>query len=191
MSISSFRAIPVPVSPEEKREAKRKHEEEEYQELVEKMEFEMPDVVIDHERSKKDSDYIYYQDTDSEESDCDKFDDDSTKRRYNTIDLVTVALIANKYGVSHRAAAAIASAVLIDYSVISLDEAHLLITESKIRARREKLLAASSAARTEHVSTKGVVTMLVWDAKETTPQTQKEIAGRKTASVAVRLTPMS
>ena len=172
--------MPVPVSPEEKRAAKRRREEEEYERGLEQMVEDIPEIKIDHERSKKDPDFMYYQATDTEDSDSDIGENKRTKRRNNNmIDLITVALIANKYNVSHRAAAAIASAVLIDYGVISLDEAHLLVTESKIRLRREKLLAASSAARTEHVSTPGEVPMVVWDAKETTPQTQKEINGRK------------
>ena len=179
VQISTFRAVPVPVTPEEKRAAKRRREEEDYERRVKQMAEDIPDIQIDHERTKNDPDYVYYQATDTADSDSDIGDNTSDKRRYNTIDIVTVALIANKYNVSHRAAAAIASAVLIDYSVISLDEAHLLVTETKVRARREKLLAASSAARTEHVSTPGEVSMVVWDAKETTPQTQKEISGRK------------
>ena len=118
MSISAFRALPVPVSPEEKRAAKRRREEEEYEEIVAQMERDMPEIVIDSERSKKDPDYIYFQATDSEDSDSDVGEDEnSNKRRRNMVDLITVALIANKYGVFHRAAAAIATAVLIDNSV--------------------------------------------------------------------------
>ena len=180
MSISTFRAVPVPVTPEEKRSAKRRREEEDYEQRVKELQEDMPEIVINSERSKKDPDFIYYQETDAEDSESDECqDENSTKRRRNMIDIVTVALIANKYGVSHRAAAAIASAVLIDYGVVTLDQAHLLVTEQKLRYQREKLLAASSAARTEHVSAPGVVSMVVWDAKESNHNTQKEIEGRK------------
>ena len=180
MGISAFRAAPVPVSPEDKRAAKRRREEEDYEDRVLQMEQDMPEIVIDKQKTK-DSDYVYFcnTDTESDDNDKDSYDKVSTKRRKNTVDLITVALIANKYGISNRAAAAIASAVLIDYEYLSLDDAHLLVSEKKIRDRREKLLACSAAGRTEHVSAPGNVTMVVWDAKETRPMTQKEIEGRQ------------
>ena len=180
MSVSTFRDAPLPVSPEDKRAAKRKREEEDYEARVRQMERDMPEVVINEEKTK-DSDYVYFCETETESDDDDNAGEEkvSTKRRRNTIDLITVALIANKYGISNRAAAAIASAVLIDYEYLSIDDAHLLITESKLRVRREKLLAQSAAARTEHVSAPGAVTMVTWDAKETKPMTLKEINGRQ------------
>ena len=144
------------------------------------MEEDMPDLVIDHKRSK-DSDFAYFCDTDNEDSESDRSRENinAQRRKYNMTDLITTALMANKYGVSHRAAAAIASAVLIDYGFVTPEEDHLLVTEKKIRDRRERLLAESRAARTEHVSTPGEVTMISWDAKETTPYAQKEISGRR------------
>ena len=179
MRISVFRAAPVPVSPEDKRAAKKRRQEEIYEERMEQMEQDIPEIVIDKQKTK-DSDYVYFCNTDTESDDNDNsFDKVSTKRRKNTVDLITVALIANKYGVSNRAAAAIASAVLIDYEFLSLDDAHLLVSEKKIRDRREKLLASSAAGRTEHVSAPGNVTMVVWDAKETRPMTLKEIEGKQ------------
>ena len=178
MSVSTFREAPVPVSPEDKREAKRKREEDDYEARVRQMERDMPEIVINEEKTNA-SDFVFYCETETESDDNEDQEKVSTKRRKNTVDLITVALIANKYGISNRAAAAIASAVLIDYNYLSLDDAHLLISEKKIRDRREKLLASSAAARTEHVSAPGVVTMVTWDAKETKPMTLKEINGRQ------------
>ena len=55
--------MPVPVSPEEKRAAKRRREEEEYERGLEQMVEDIPEIKIDHKRSKKDPDFIYYQAT--------------------------------------------------------------------------------------------------------------------------------
>ena len=79
--ISTFRAVPVPVTPEEKRAAKRRREEEEYERGLEQMAEDIPEIKIDHERSKKDPDFMYYQATDTEDSDSDIGDIKCTKRR--------------------------------------------------------------------------------------------------------------
>ena len=77
MSISTFRAVPVPVSPEEKRSAKRRREEEDYEQRVKELQEDMPDIVIDSEKSKKDPEFIYYQETDAEDSESDECQDEN------------------------------------------------------------------------------------------------------------------
>lgn len=71
---------------------------------------------------------------DPEEASC------STKH-YNKVDLCEVSKAADRYGVSDRAAAAIATATLIDFGIITAQDRQFIIDRNKIRRNREKIRA--------------------------------------------------
>lgn len=58
---------------------------------------------------------------------------------YNTVKLHEVAIIADRYNISDRAAAAIATATLIDFGIISKDDTRLAVDKSKVRRYRKKV----------------------------------------------------
>ena len=55
----------------------------------------------------------------------------------NTTQIPTIALEAERYGVSNRAAAAIGTAALVDYGVVSADDKTNVIDRKKICKSRE------------------------------------------------------
>lgn len=65
-----------------------------------------------------------------------------TKGVYNTVKLHEVAKIADRYLVSDRIAAAIATATLIDFKIISKDEQLLIVDPNKVRRSRKRVREA-------------------------------------------------
>lgn len=69
--------------------------------------------------------------------------DDSTEAysasSYNMVELNEVSKAADRYSISDRAAAAIATATLIDFGLISANDNQLIIDRNKIRRSREKI----------------------------------------------------
>lgn len=57
----------------------------------------------------------------------------------NMVELTEIAKSADRFGVSHRATAAIATAVLVDFGLITEDDQHLIIDHHKVFRAREKL----------------------------------------------------
>lgn len=55
------------------------------------------------------------------------------------MELPEVARIADRFGISDRAAAALATATLVDFEIISSDDKTFVIDRSKIRRHRKKL----------------------------------------------------
>lgn len=64
---------------------------------------------------------------------------DEKKNWYNTVELQEVARIADRYGISDRVTAAIATATLIDFGIISGDDRQFVVDRNKIRRHRNKL----------------------------------------------------
>lgn len=62
-----------------------------------------------------------------------------TTVKYNTVSLPKLASVCDRYGVSNRSAAAIASAVLQDVGLVSADKNRLVIDKSKLRRARNKI----------------------------------------------------
>lgn len=61
------------------------------------------------------------------------------KEVYNTIKLIEVAIMADRYNISDRAVAAIVTAALIDYGIISKEDTHLAVDKNKVRRYRTKV----------------------------------------------------
>lgn len=59
--------------------------------------------------------------------------------KYNTVSLPKLASVCDRYGVSNRSAAAIASAVLQDVGLLSAEKNRLAIDKSKLRRARNKV----------------------------------------------------
>lgn len=58
---------------------------------------------------------------------------------YNTVELKEVAKIADRYSLSDRAAAAVCTAALIDFGIVTDDNKHFVVDKSKIRRHRIKI----------------------------------------------------
>ena len=67
----------------------------------------------------------------------------------NMTAIPTIALEADRYGVSNRAAAAISSAALVDYGLISPEERINIIDHSKVWRARQNLRESLKKNRTE------------------------------------------
>lgn len=67
------------------------------------------------------------------------FGEPSGSRANNMVELTEIAKSADRFGVSHRAAAGIASAALVDFGLITEDDQHLIIDHHKVFRAREKL----------------------------------------------------
>lgn len=65
-------------------------------------------------------------------------ENDGKQNSYNTVKLFHVAQIADRYNVSDRVAAALATAALVDFGLITADDKNNVIDRSKIRRAREK-----------------------------------------------------
>lgn len=63
----------------------------------------------------------------------------SSASPYNRVELNEVSKAADRYSISDRAAAAIATATLIDFGMITSNDTHLIIDRNKIRRSREKV----------------------------------------------------
>lgn len=87
----------------------------------------------------EESDYIADEDFSSIRDDNDKSNDPdfkpSTSSIYNKLDLKPIAEVADRYGVTDQAAAAIATATLVAIGVLSGDD-WLVITRHKMRRSR-------------------------------------------------------
>lgn len=73
--------------------------------------------------------------TEFDESKTDKPSCSSTKRNY--LEIPTVAAICDKYKISHRSAAAVASAVLQDVGIVTKSDKEIVIDKIKMRRARE------------------------------------------------------
>lgn len=58
---------------------------------------------------------------------------------YNTVELCEVAKVADRYNVPDRVAAAICTAVLVDFGIVSTDDNLFVIDRNKVRRHRRKL----------------------------------------------------
>lgn len=68
----------------------------------------------------------------------------STTTNRNTLSLPTVGKICDRYGISSRSAAAIASAVLTDIGFVASDDLSLVVDKNKIRRARSKARVETS-----------------------------------------------
>ena len=71
--------------------------------------------------------------------DCDKFTPVSVTTPQNRMALSTLAMACERFHVRDRIGATIASAVLIDYGLITSDQRQNVIDKNKLRAERTKL----------------------------------------------------
>ena len=87
----------------------------------------------------------YYPSSDEESSD-ESSDEDykSSVKKYNRVDIRAIALMAIRYKISNRGAAATASATLVSYGKVTPEDLHLLIDEHKVARAREKVRLAKS-----------------------------------------------
>lgn len=90
------------------------------------------------------------------------------------LNLREVPKIADRFGISDRAAAALATAVLVDFNLVTAEDASLVIDRSKIRRAREKL-RKESANKLEHLH--GEVNAFYFDGRK--DETIKIVAGRR------------
>ena len=77
----------------------------------------------------------------------------------------TVARECDRYGVSNAAGAAIATAALTDYGIITSDKSTTVIDRSTLRRQREKLRTALTQKETESLAKKGP-TSLYFDGRK-------------------------
>ena len=101
-------------------------------------------------------------------------DDDFVTLRVcrNTTQIPTIALEAERYGVSNRAAAAIGTAALVDYGVVSADDKTNVIDPKKIWRAREKL--RKSLKETTQEEELGIVAVFFDGRKDTTLMKEKK-----------------
>ena len=72
-------------------------------------------------------------------TDFDEFIAESDKTPQNRMPLPTLAMTCERFHVSDRVGAAIASAVLVDYGIITADRRQNVIDKTKLRAEIGKL----------------------------------------------------
>ena len=89
--------------------------------------------------------------------------------------LTTTARASERYGISDRAAADIASSVLADYGIVTTDDKSEVIDRSKLRRERKKLrLELSTEAANSMTSLRGVY----FDGRKDKTLVQENIAGK-------------
>lgn len=76
---------------------------------------------------------------DDDDDDVDDWTDACQQQDRNTVPIPTIALEADRYGVSNRAAAAISTATLVDYGVISLEDQINIVDHHKVWRARQQL----------------------------------------------------
>jgi hypothetical protein len=81
------------------------------------------------------------------------------RSKRNLIKLPTLARECDRYGVSNSAGAAIATATLIDYGIITQDDPSSVIDRSKLRRQREQLRATLTQDGQSNMSMKGPVSL--------------------------------
>ena len=120
----------------------------------------------------------YYPSSDEETSDEESDEQSkSSVRKYNRVDIRAIALMAIRYKISNRGAAAIASATLVSYGKVTPDDLHLLIDEHKVARAREKVMNEFIEARDSIAG--DIVTGIYFDAKGVRPLAQKLFGKKK------------
>ena len=118
---------------------KRKLDDEERRKKVKQTEESACKDNADHESTENSQ-------SDKESSDHDKSDNDgdniyicSSSTSQMRTPLSNLAMEAERFGISDRAAASLASAVLVDFGIITKEDASCVIDRSKVRRERSKL----------------------------------------------------
>ena len=80
-----------------------------------------------------------------DDDDVDDWTDAFQQQNRNMVPIPTIALEADRYGVSNRAAAAISTATLVDYGIISLEDQINIVDPHKVWRARLQLRRAIRA----------------------------------------------
>ena len=113
-------------------------------------------------------------DSTSESEECD-MEDDGNKKPRNIVSIPTVALEADRFNVSNRATAAICTATLIDYGIVSPDDVTNVVDKQKVwRARQQIRNQLKESTSNEEDKIIG----LFFDGKKDMTLTKQKIDGK-------------
>ena len=173
IKISTAKTIPVAVNSIEAKRIRLEMEERAATEVLANMS--VSDNSTDMSRET-----LYTCDTDSDsDSEKEKEKSDSTKRRYNTTDISPIIAASVNCFASSYMTAAIATATLVAYGIVTPGDDTHVICEQKVQKAKDRWLEKISANRNVAVSLPGVVTMVSFDASQAKmPLREKEIAGK-------------
>ena len=94
----------------------------------------------------------------------------------NMVSLRAIAIIADKYELSDRAVAALVTATLVDFGLVSQENVCFVVDRLKVRRAREKLREESRGERNENAKT---VTAFIADGKSSKEyMAQKKVGGK-------------
>lgn len=94
----------------------------------------------------------------------------------NMVSLRAIAIIADKYELSDRAVAALVTATLVDFGLVSQENVCFVVDRLKVRRAREKLREESRGERNENAKT---VTAIIADGKSSKEyMAQKKVGGK-------------
>ena len=173
IKISDAKSIPLPENSQEAKKMKMEQENKEAEQLL----ADMSDMSVSDVSTDLSRDNVFTCETacNSEEEE----ESVSTKGRYNTTDLTPVIAASINNEVSNYATAAIVTATLISYGIITPDDDSQVVCEMKIRRAKEQYRESMREQRNAAVSLPGVVSMVSFDAKEARkPKAEKMINGR-------------
>lgn len=117
------------------------------------------EIVSESETGDNTNDCAYELDADADAS------PQSSSTR-NVIKIPTVARECDRYGVSDTAGAAIATATLIDYGIITSTDSTAVIDRSKLRRQREQVRKKLSKEAMSHMSSKEGIKALFFDGRK-------------------------
>ena len=95
----------------------------------------------------------------------------------NMVSLRAIAIVADKYEMSDRAVACLVTATLVDFGLVSEENAHLVVDRLKVRRWREKLREESRGERNKFGKT---VTAFIADGKSSKEYMDQKKVGGKT-----------
>ena len=179
VKIEDVKNIDVTPQAERKRQAQRESAEAKRRKSLE-----------EDEIFKSQLDDIFAALTDDSDSDSDLEDDSDSEyvpsitftfngqkmSSKNMVTLRAVAIIADKYEMSDREVAALVTACLVDFGLVSEEHCHLVVDRMKVRRAREKVREESKGERKENAKT---ITAILADGKTSKEHmAQKKVGGK-------------